>query len=150
MGQGAMTELQLSLSAYEAVLNVVRKAGEARDPDGFSRVVVRELAKLVPSEWVVLNEIDLEGGQQRMVAEPGSFVVPPEIEPFLVEFADQHPLITYYTATAPCSILFDLISSKRGSTPKSRAIFVHCSAPPVTPQPTAVRGSLSSLIHRTN
>src|ERR1035441_5179920 len=99
MGQGAMTEFQLGLSDYEGVLNVVRTAGEARDPGGFSRVVVRELAKLVPSEWVVLNEIDLEGGQQRMVAEPESFVVPPEIEPFLVELADQHPLIANYTAT---------------------------------------------------
>jgi DNA-binding CsgD family transcriptional regulator len=99
MGQGVMTEFQLDLSDYEGVLNVVRTAGEARDPDGFSRVVVRELAKLVPSDWVVLNEIDLESGQQRIVAEPGSFVVPPEIEPFLVEFADQHPLIMYNTAT---------------------------------------------------
>src|ERR1035438_5970566 len=99
MGQEVVTEFQLGLSDYEGVLNVVRTAGEVRDPDGVSRVVVRELAKLVPSEWVVFNEIDLQSGQQRMVAEPGSFVVPPEIEPFLVEFADQHPLITYYTAT---------------------------------------------------
>jgi DNA-binding CsgD family transcriptional regulator len=94
-----MTEFQLDLSDYEGVLNVVRTAGEARDPDGFSRVLVRELAKLVPSDWVVLDEIDLESGQQRIVAEPGSFVVPPEIEPFLVEFADQHPLIMYNIAT---------------------------------------------------
>jgi DNA-binding CsgD family transcriptional regulator len=99
MGQEAITEFQLGLSDYEGVLNVVRTAGEARNPGEFSRVVVRALAKLVPSEWVVLNEIDLESGQQRMVAEPESFVVPPEIEPFLVEFADQHPLIMYYTAT---------------------------------------------------
>jgi DNA-binding CsgD family transcriptional regulator len=34
-----------------------------------------------------------------MVAEPSSFVVPPEIEAFLVELADQHPLIEYYNAT---------------------------------------------------
>jgi len=57
MGQGVITEFQLGLSDYEGVLNVVRTAGEARDPDGFSRVVVRELAKLVPSDWIgiVLN-----------------------------------------------------------------------------------------------
>jgi DNA-binding CsgD family transcriptional regulator len=41
----------------------------------------------------VLNEIDLESGQLLEVAEPESFSVPPEIEPFLVKFADQHPLI---------------------------------------------------------
>src|ERR1035438_6012553 len=99
MGQGVITEFRLGLSDYEGVLNVVRTAGEARDPGGFSRVVVRELAKLVPSDWVVLNEIDLEGGQQRMVAEPESFIVPPEIEPYLVEFADQHPLIMNHAAT---------------------------------------------------
>ena len=99
MGQGVITEFQLGLSDYEGVLNVVRTAGEARDPDGFSRVVVRELAKLVPSDWVVLNEIDLQSGQQRMVAEPESFIVPPEIEPYLVEFADQHPLIMNHAAT---------------------------------------------------
>jgi DNA-binding CsgD family transcriptional regulator len=94
-----ITDYQLNLSDYEGVLNVVRAAGEARDLDGFSRVVVRELSKLVPSHWVVLNEIDLESGQQRLVAEPESFIVPPEIEPFLIEFADQHPLITYYAET---------------------------------------------------
>jgi hypothetical protein len=55
MGQGVMTEFELDQSDYEGVLNVVRTAGEARDPAGFSRVVVRELAKLVPSEWVVLK-----------------------------------------------------------------------------------------------
>jgi hypothetical protein len=43
-----MTEFRLGLSDYEGVLNVVRTAGEARDPGGFSRVVVRELANLVP------------------------------------------------------------------------------------------------------
>src|SRR5664280_2713385 len=99
MGQGVITEFQLVLSDYEGVLNVVRKAGEARDPVRFSRVVVSELAKLVPSEWVVLDEIDLQIGQHRMVAEPESFIVPPEIEPFLVEFADQHPLIMYHATT---------------------------------------------------
>jgi DNA-binding CsgD family transcriptional regulator len=94
-----MTEFQLGPSDYEGVLNVVRTAGEAGDSEEFSRAVVRELAKLVPSEWVVLNEIDLESGRQHMVAEPESFVVPPSIEPFLVTFADQHPLIAYHAAT---------------------------------------------------
>jgi hypothetical protein len=74
-------------------------AGEARDPGEFSRVVVRELAQLVPSEWVVLDEINLETGRHRTVAEPESFAVPPEIEPVLLELADQHPLIMYHAAT---------------------------------------------------
>jgi DNA-binding CsgD family transcriptional regulator len=99
MGQGVTTEFQLGLSDYEEVLKVVRTAGEARDSAGFSRAVVRELAELVPSDWVVLNEIDLESGQQSIIAEPDTFVVPPEIEPFLVEFADQHPLIMYNAET---------------------------------------------------
>ena len=37
MGQGVMTEFELDQSDYEGVLNVVRTAGEARDPAGFSR-----------------------------------------------------------------------------------------------------------------
>jgi len=40
--------------------------------------------------------------------------------------------------------------AKRGSTPKSKAISVHCSALPVTPLLTVVRRSSFSLIHRTN
>jgi DNA-binding CsgD family transcriptional regulator len=94
-----MTEVRLGLSDYEGVLNVLRAAGEARDRDEFARVVVKELAKLVPAEQVVLNEVDMESGQVRLYAEPESFVVPPEIQPLLVELSDQHPLIVYYTAT---------------------------------------------------
>jgi hypothetical protein len=99
MAQEVTTEFQLGPSDYERVLSVIRAAGEAHDPGAFSRVVVRELANLVPSQWVVLNEIDLESGQQQIVAEPESFVVPPAIEPLLVSLADQHPLITYHAAT---------------------------------------------------
>jgi DNA-binding CsgD family transcriptional regulator len=80
-------------------LSVVRAAGDARGRDEFSRVVVKGLAKLVPAEQVVLNEVDLESGEVKLYPEPESFVVPPEIQPLLGELSDQHPLIVYYTAT---------------------------------------------------
>jgi hypothetical protein len=38
----------------------VRATGDARGRDEFSRIVVKELAKLVPADQVVLNEVDLE------------------------------------------------------------------------------------------
>ena len=77
----------------------MRATGDARGRDEFSRVVVKELAKLVPADQVVLNEVDLESGEVKLYPEPESFVVPPEIQPLLVELSDQHPLIAYYTTT---------------------------------------------------
>jgi DNA-binding CsgD family transcriptional regulator len=80
-------------------LRVVQTVAEARDPDEFARVVPSRLAELVPSDVIVLNEVDLAEGRTMYVAEPESFVVPPELEQRLIELSDEHPLIHYYMTT---------------------------------------------------
>ena len=48
---------------FERVLDVVRLVGEARDPDEFAVVAVKQLAGLVPSDAIALNEVDPEAGR---------------------------------------------------------------------------------------
>lgn len=90
---------RLSHSDLEQVLGVVQIVGQARSPDEFSRVAVTQLAKLVPSDALALNEVDPEAGRISYVAEPEDFAAPPELDAALVELADEHPLIRYYSST---------------------------------------------------
>jgi hypothetical protein len=87
--------VRLEHMEFEDVLNVVRAVGDARGPAEFSRVVVSQLAKLIPSDAVALNEVDPLTGRTTYVAEPESFVVPPALVHLLVAMADEHPLIRY-------------------------------------------------------
>jgi DNA-binding CsgD family transcriptional regulator len=89
----------LSQSDLESVLRVVHQVGEARDPDEFSRVAVKQLAGLVPCDAIALNEVDPEAARLSYVAEPESFATPPELDTLLAEWADEHPLIHYYLST---------------------------------------------------
>jgi hypothetical protein len=69
----------LARADLEKALRVVQMVGASRDPNEFSRVVVSQLAALVPSDVAALNEVAVTG-RTIYVAEPSSFVVPPELE----------------------------------------------------------------------
>jgi DNA-binding CsgD family transcriptional regulator len=80
----------------EKVLGVVQNVSEARTRDEFSRVAVTELAGLVPSDALALNEVDPSTGRISYIAEPESFAAPPELDARLVALAEEHPLMRYY------------------------------------------------------
>jgi DNA-binding NarL/FixJ family response regulator len=82
-----------------SILEAVREVGNARDPDAFTRSVVQQVARLVPSDFVAVNEVDPDLGRVVYMTEPSSFTVAPEFEALLIELADQHPLIHHYLAT---------------------------------------------------
>ena len=90
---------RLTHSDLEAVSRVVQEVSRARTHDEFSRVAVTELAALVRSDVLALNEVDPSAGRLSYVAEPESFTTPPELDALLVELADEHPLMRYYTVS---------------------------------------------------
>ena len=91
--------VRLRHSEYERVLNVVQVVGAARDPDEFSRAVIKQVAGLIPSDVVTINEVDPAAGRTVYLAEPESFPIPPESEDRLAALADQHPLIRHLSST---------------------------------------------------
>ena len=54
---------RLSHSDLEAVLRVVQEVSRARTRDEFSRVAVTELAALIRSDALALNELDPSAGR---------------------------------------------------------------------------------------
>jgi hypothetical protein len=82
---------RLTHSDLEKVLGVARSVSEARSGDDFSRVAVTELAVLVPSDALALNEVDPSTGRISYIAEPESYAAPPELDARLMELADAHP-----------------------------------------------------------
>jgi DNA-binding CsgD family transcriptional regulator len=90
---------RLTHADLEKVLGVVQNVSEARTRDEFSRVAVTELAGLVPSDALALNEVDPSTGRISYIAEPESYAAPPELDARLVELADEHPLMRYYTVS---------------------------------------------------
>jgi DNA-binding CsgD family transcriptional regulator len=91
--------VRLENGDFEAVLGVVRSVAAARDPDEFSRVVIRRVADLIPSDVVTINEVDPAAGRTVFLAEPASFPGPPNGGEILAALADQHPLIHHFLAT---------------------------------------------------
>jgi DNA-binding CsgD family transcriptional regulator len=91
--------VRLGNADFEAVLNVVRAVTAARDPDEFSRLVIKQVADLIPSDVVSINEVDPEAGRAVYLAEPESFFVLPNGEGILGALADQHPLIHHFLTT---------------------------------------------------
>src|SRR5665213_2709250 len=91
--------VRLEHGDFEAVLNVVRAVAATRDPDQFSRIVITQVAGLIPSDVVTINEVDPEAGRTVYLAEPASYPVPAEGDAVLAELADQHPLIQRFMST---------------------------------------------------
>ena len=89
---------RLTHSDLEAVLRVVQEVSRA-DADEFSRVAVTELAELVRSDALALNEVDPNAGRISYIAEPESFAPPPELSERLMQLADEHPLMRYYVSS---------------------------------------------------
>ena len=87
---------RLTHSDLEAVLRVAQEVSRARTRDEFSRVAVTELAELVRSDVLALNEVDPSAGRISYIAEPESFAPPRELNATLMELADEHPLMRYY------------------------------------------------------
>jgi DNA-binding CsgD family transcriptional regulator len=87
--------VRLERSDFERVLSVVRLVGEAQNPDEFSRVVIEQVAGLIPSNVVTFNEVDPVVGRLVFLAEPASYPFPPDALSHLSALADQHPLIHY-------------------------------------------------------
>lgn len=90
---------RLTHSDLEAVLRVVQEVSRARTRDEFSRVAVTELAELVRSDALALNEVDPNAGRISYIAEPESFAPPPELSERLMQLADEHPLMRYYASS---------------------------------------------------
>jgi len=84
---------------FEAVLNVVRAVAATRDPDEFARIAIRQVAALIPSDVVSMNEVDPEAGRTVYLAEPASYPFPPDSDAVLAELAEQHPLIHHFMST---------------------------------------------------
>ena len=59
---------RLTHSDLEAVLHVVQEVSRARTRDEFSRVAVTELATLVRSDVLALNEVDPSAGRISYIA----------------------------------------------------------------------------------
>jgi DNA-binding CsgD family transcriptional regulator len=91
--------VRLGNGDFEAVLGVVRSVAAARDPDEFSRVVIKRVADLIPSDVVTINEVDPAAGRTVFLAEPASFPGPPNGGEILAALADQHPLIHHFLST---------------------------------------------------
>jgi DNA-binding CsgD family transcriptional regulator len=91
--------VRLGNADFEAVLGVVRAVTGAGDPEEFSRVVVKRVADLIPSDVVTINEVDPEAGRTVYLAEPESFPGPPNGGEILAALADQHPLIHHFLST---------------------------------------------------
>jgi DNA-binding CsgD family transcriptional regulator len=91
--------VRLGNADFEAVLQVVRTVTAARDPDEFSRLVIKQVADLIPSDVVSINEVDPEAGRAVYLAEPESFAVLPNGDEILGALANQHPLIHHFLMT---------------------------------------------------
>jgi hypothetical protein len=64
--------VRLGHGDFESVLNVVRAVAATRDPDEFSRVVINQVFRLIPSDVVTINEVDPEAARTVCLAEPAS------------------------------------------------------------------------------
>jgi len=91
--------VRLGHGEFKEVLAVVRAVSAARDPIEFSRTAIQQVARLVPSDVVTINEVDPESGRTAYMAEPESFPVPAESEARLAALADEHPLIRHFVST---------------------------------------------------
>jgi DNA-binding CsgD family transcriptional regulator len=91
--------VRLGNGDFEAVLGVVRSVAAAGDPDEFSRVVIKRIADLIPSDVVTINEVDPAAGRTVYLAEPECFPGPPNGGEILAALADQHPLIHHFLST---------------------------------------------------
>jgi DNA-binding CsgD family transcriptional regulator len=91
--------VRLEHADFEAVLSLVRAVAGTRDPDEFSRVAIAQVAALIPSDVVTMNEVDPEAGRTAFMAEPASFPIPPQGDTVLAELAEQHPLIHHFMST---------------------------------------------------
>ena len=87
---------RLTHSDLEAVLRLVQEVSPARTCDEFSRVAVTELAELVRSDVLTLNEVDPSAGRISYIAEPESFAPPRERNATLLGLANEHPLMRYF------------------------------------------------------
>jgi DNA-binding CsgD family transcriptional regulator len=91
--------VRLGNADFEGVLNVVRAVTAAHDSDEFSRLVIKQVADLIPSDVVSINEVDPEAGRAVYLAEPESFAILPDGDEILGALANQHPLIHHFLAT---------------------------------------------------
>jgi len=81
------------------VLSVIEAVGEARDPDEFSRVALEQVARVIPSDAVSINEVEPSAGRFVYLMYPPTYTIPPEVEQEWLPLADQHPLIQHLVAT---------------------------------------------------
>jgi len=84
---------------FERALTAVRLVGETQDPDTFARVVIEQVAALVPCDVVAFNEVDPTADRIVFRAEPASFPFPPDTDALVAALADRHPLIRHMATT---------------------------------------------------
>ncbi|WP_375386770.1 LuxR C-terminal-related transcriptional regulator [uncultured Microbacterium sp.] len=80
-------------------LDVIRAVADAESPEQFAEAALSEIAVLVPSDVISLNEV--EPGADRFVftVHPREFAVPPGSAAVLAEHSTRHPLIEAYERT---------------------------------------------------
>jgi DNA-binding CsgD family transcriptional regulator len=71
----------------------------ARDPDEFARAAVSQLAEVIPSDVITMNEVDPSAGRTVFTMDPETFPLPAGSERLLADLADQHPLIHHTAST---------------------------------------------------
>jgi DNA-binding CsgD family transcriptional regulator len=89
---------RLGPSDYEAVLDFVRQVHAVRDMDAFARRAIAGISRLVPSDILTYNEIDIQHKRAYMVVEPASAITASQAGTF-ARLTDQHPLIRHYALT---------------------------------------------------
>lgn len=77
-----------------SIANAIGTAGA--DPDGFARLGVAELPRLVPSELTTLSVCDLITGRRRVVGNPDRALSPEDITAFDRHFFE-HPLVRFHS-----------------------------------------------------
>ena len=81
------------------VLEAVRAVSAAPNLDAVGRVALEQIAVLVPSTVITLNEVDPAGRRATWLCEPESFVIPPLSAEEWPLVAAEHPMIVHLEKT---------------------------------------------------
>ncbi len=89
---------RLSKADLEAITVGLQDIYAAEDPDAYPARMLAELRKLIPSDQIGYNEINLARHRADVVRDtPGA--VPPALVESLIRYAHQHPLIAHFART---------------------------------------------------
>ena len=94
-----MANNNTSAADHFAILDAAVAIGSEGDVDAVGRRAIAELARLIPSTVVTLNEVDASAGRFRFWTEPAGFTFPPAVGAAWEELATENPLIARHQRT---------------------------------------------------